>query len=338
MSANARFHDGILEVVGSLDGLEPAGRTVRHIRARGLGPDSREGLRPLARFEHLSSVELERITRVDLSPLADFALRGLELRELDAIDLGPLAALDALVALSLSALRTCAIPTRLRLAPTLESIAISNDAPWGTGEPVAALLNAIDWAHLGRLRELFVRVGALRGLPPIEVDLGFVCELAQLEQLRMDFGVWHAGERPSPLEPPFDGLPRSLKRVSIDAWEPDVVRDALRRYIPDAEISVIARHAPRPQADRWAIDPPEPDDDTDDWSTYGSLREALRARDAALDVATEYEAADAAARELRAADPALLEQLEFDTENAGTGISARARADLERALRILGLR
>jgi len=42
-------------------------------------------------------------------------------------------------------------------------------------------------------------------------------------------------------------------------------------------------------------------------------------------------------RQLRLADPALLQRLDFDPENAGTGISARTREDLQTAPRMLAI-
>lgn len=69
------------------------------------------------------------------------------------------------------------------------------------------------------------------------------------------------------------------------------------------------------------------------WTTYGRL---LRSANFAT-ARTEYEACKQARKQLRVADAALLKRLDFDPENAGTGITAASRDDLARALAILEL-
>ena len=140
-------------------------------------------------------------------------------------------------------------------------------------------------------------------------------------------GVWHRGPEPSPLEPPFTGLTKTLRRVSLDAWEPDALRAALEEYLLVASVMVVQRYEPETH-EPWAID-----HDDDEWVTYGSLWEAMDAGDDE----TEYDAMKAAKRMIRSADPKLLARLDFDHESDGTGIAARTREDLERALGILGL-
>ena len=81
----------------------------------------------------------------------------------------------------------------------------------------------------------------------------------------------------------------------------------------------------------WVFLPPE--SSVREWSTYGSLWDAMDAGDDE----TEYDAMKAAMAKLRAVDPQLLASLDFDHESDGTGITAPTREALERALRTLGV-
>jgi hypothetical protein len=155
--------------------------------------------------------------------------------------------------------------------------------------------------------------------------------LPRLRHLRIHTGVRHRGPSPSPLEPPFDGLPPSLERIQIDAWDPEPVAAALQARFPDAVRGVFQRYGPEPAYASWTVHPPSGEDET--WSTYGSRADAF----GGTTEDTEGAALRRARRKLKAADPALLGRLEFDPESSGTGISAPSRADLEAALTILGI-
>jgi hypothetical protein len=181
---------------------------------------------------------------------------------------------------------------------------------------------AIPWSRLQDLRAL-----ALMGDNATPVDLGFLAQLPQLTTLDLR-DVRHAGRRPSPLEPPFGGLPTGLRAGLIEVPEPDRIRDELMRH-RDA-VPSFRDLLTYDEGRDWEIDALEGDDG---WATYGSLYLAADGQDGE----TEYDALAAAKRRLRAADPALLRTLDFDPEAAGTGISAPTREQLERALRILGL-
>lgn len=264
-----------------------------------------------------------------LEPLTAFGdLRMLHLAYARGVDITPLASLAALEHLTLLNLRDVVVPPSLPLAASLESLVLVQDGWKETGAPAEAVIRALDWPRLTRLQWLSLQVGGLEPLPPIAVDLGFLRVLPALRTVRIDCGVHHRGAAPSPLAPPFDGLPRGLREIRIDAWRPGKVRAALQRRYPRASVVVQQRTRYVPGTGSWTISRFE-----DEWITYGSFADAFDNRHD-----TEYEALAAARRTLRRADPALLKRLDFDPESAGTGISAPTRRDLVRALELLGIR
>jgi hypothetical protein len=322
--------DGVYRISGSLDGIQPGDRMVQTLWVRGLGSRTGEGLRPLAAFRSLRRLHLERISGVDLAPLAGLDLEILDIQEVRDVDLAPIARLKRLTYLQLVSVRDCRVPERLTLPLSLQILGVAYHDD--LREPFAALLAAIDWDGLAGLESL-----NLSGDPgwPVRIDLGFITRLQRLKSLKLDC-VWHGGGKPSPLEPPFDGLPRTLRRVRVDAWEPAALRRALQEHLPPgAEVSVQRREDVDDGGDgngEWELIPPE--GSVREWSTYGSLWDAMHAGDDE----TEYDAMEAAKRCISAAAPELLKRLDFDHESDGTGISAPTREDLESALRILGLR
>ena len=323
--------DGLYEVSGSLDGVRLGDRVVRTLTVRRLGPGTTEGLRPLAAFRDLRRLHLERISGVDLTPLAGLDLEILDIQEVRDVDLAPLALLDGLNLLQLVSLQDCRVPARLALPASLTMLGAAFLPPEYSGEPLKALIAAVDWDGLPGLQAL-----DLTGDPfaPIEVDLGFLAGLPRLVSLAIEEGIWHSGQRPSPLEPPFHRLPRTLRNVRIEAWEPAVVKQALQHYLPEAKIDVDQREHPDDDGDgdgEWELLPPK--GSVREWSTYGSLWDAMDAGDDE----TEHDAMEAAKAKLRAADPQLLERLDFDHESDGTGVAAPTREDLARALQILGI-
>ncbi len=225
-------------------------------------------------------------------------------------------------------MRDCRLPARLSLPSSLQILGLAYHDD--LREPFASLIETIDWDGLTGLESLH-----LSGDPgcPAQIDLGFFARLNRLKSLELDC-AWHRGASPSPIEPPFVGLPRTLRKVTIDAWEPAVVKQALHQYLPDAQIVVDRRENSDDDDDsarEWEIMPPE--GSVREWSTYGSLWDAMHASDDE----TEYDAMKAAMAKLRAADPQLLDHLDFDHESDGTGITAPTHEALERALQILGV-
>jgi hypothetical protein len=175
-------------------------------------------------------------------------------------------------------------------------------------------------------------------VPPAHVDLGFLTHLSTLERLDMVSGVLHAGTAPSPLEPPFAGLPRGLTYVRVEADDPTATKAALQRYLAHPEdpvgedVIVVQRHPYDDVGERdadWAIVPSDAG-----WQTYGSLADTLGPD--AFDV--EYDALQVAQRRVRDVDVALFERVEWDHEADGTGIYAPSRADLERVLTALEIK
>jgi hypothetical protein len=310
-------------VARSLDGLDPGDETVESLYVEHVGPGTREGLGPLARFPDLRHLELEVVSGVDLEPLADLRLESLSLRYVRDVDLAPLADMKGLGALSALNLRDVRVPPALALPASLRVLSLYNDGFRETGAPVKAMVEAIDWSALGRLRDLDLIVGD----EPIRVDLGFLRGLPKLQRIEIPYGVHHHGE----VRSPFAGLAPSLRQIWIDAWQPDRVKRALKRQYPRASVYVQKRHRWDPSQRDFALMPP--DDGIRTWGCYGSLWEVFDGR-----YRTEYAAERAARRMLRRAAPRLLRRLEFDPESDGTGIDTRRRRDLVRALRILGIR
>jgi hypothetical protein len=232
------------------------------------------------------------------------------------------------------------VPDRFYLPEDLEVLAVAADSTKASAAVVKTLIEAIDWSRLNELRDLIVRVGGLTAPPPIEVDLTFLKYLGRLERLDLGHGVWHRGPRPSPLEPPFPGLAKTLTQLHINAWEPEPLKQALHDYLPLSNPegnpvgSVYQRYPYQPRR------PWQMREHNGKWHVYGSLMEMPEIADAADPdsvAATESEALRLAKAKLRAADHPLLRRLDFDGESAGTGISANTRGDIERALAVLGL-
>lgn len=113
-----------------------------------------------------------------------------------------------------------------------------------------------------------IKVVPEHGAQPIEVDLGFLRELRSLQRLEVCPGVWHNGSQPSPLEPPFEGLPQSLKTISIDAWKPDELQATFEEHLGLA-VYVQQRAPNEPPAPDWVIQEYQ-----GGFVAYGSLAEA----------------------------------------------------------------
>lgn len=325
--------DGIYDVTGSLDGIQPGRRIVKHLEVRRLGGYTAEGLRPLTAFEDLRELDLVHTSDLDLTPLTELRLEGLSIDTGERLDLSPLSSMTDLVGLLLFDLVDCGVPDVLSLPATLRQLTIGVDGANRTGDPVRMLVNAIDWSGLPKLRSLALSVGGNEPLRPIEVDLGFLAELRELEDVDIRFGVWPDPRRPSPLDPPFEGLPRTIKSVSIESWTPDIVAAELSRYLDTNRVLVHQRYSIPTERCPWAIDPPEPGQA--EWSMLGSLYDAFDGRDRERELATEEEALQAACRRIRVADAALLTRLDFDRDSSSTLITAPSRDDLEATLRLL---
>jgi hypothetical protein len=327
---NTTPEQGIFYVDGSLDGIRPDGRVVRELWVSRLRGPTAEGLQPLAAFPELRQLELEWVSGVDLTPLTTLRLRILSVRDARDLDLAPLAGLRSLEHLSVVNVRNVNVPPALALSPTLRSVDFLNDGYRLTGDPVKALVDAIDWSQLSGLQFLGLMVGGLDPAPPISVDLGFLRGLTRLKWLRIEQGIRHRGPQSSPLAPPFAGLPRSLREIRIDSPQPKRLERALKRRFRRAAVSVSPRVPYRPGTGSWTIFRHS----DGSWGTYGSFCEAAEGRDGD----TEHAALQAAKRRLRATHPALLERLDFDQEAEGTGVAAPRRSDLVKLLRLIGVR
>jgi hypothetical protein len=327
--------EGAYTLSGTLVGLDgPGRRTVRWLELRNL--QAAENLSVLRAFPELRRLDLLHVQGLDLSPLRGLALQQLQLQDASDIDLAPIAELALLEGLSLINIDRISAPS-LRLSGALRMLTIINDDPDLTGGAVKSLVEAIEWERLGDLKWLALRVGGLHVMRPIQLDLGFLRSLPKLESLTLSPGIDDAGRGTSPLEPPFDGLPRTLRRVHIQADHPERVEAELKALLhigppsdaQDVGVWVNAREPFEEPTRPWTI--LGPDDGI--WTTYGSLS---RAEAGAYDD-TEYDACSRALRRVQAVDPALADRLDFDPENAGTGISAQTRDDLETALSLLNL-
>lgn len=284
----------------------------------------------LAAFADLETLELKHVHDVDLSALAGLDLKRLSIWDFSSVNLEPLGQLPALEVLRIGNFRNVAVP-HLALARSLVGLTIVNDDPDLDGRPVEQVVNAIAWPRLRGLQALTVRIGGLYESRPIEVDLGLLRSLQVLDHLVLAPGVHHVGAQPSPLEPPFDGLPKRLTYVRAEVVDPDATQSALRAYLGEqAGLSLKPLRVVREPSRSWVIHELP---DSEGWATYGSFAREDRG---ALDD-TEHDALRRAKRRLRAADAQLLRRLEFDPESAGTGIYAASRDDLNAALTILGL-
>jgi hypothetical protein len=325
------------DLSGSLDGVVPGRRVVRDLEVRRLDGRGTQGLEPLVAFGDLRHLTLERVSNLSLAPLEHLALESLRIEVAGGLDLGTLAPPATLRRLTLFDLdENCAVPKSLVLPSAFERLTVIETRAGHTGAVVQALLGAVDWSRLSGLESFDVRLGGLHDIEPIELDLSFVDSLPDLIYLWVT-GVHHRGPGPSPLEPPFEGLSRKLRRLIFDADDPDAIRPAVQAYLgvpvsPLTEgISVRQRRPYKPPRPAWAILGPA--DGSGVCHVYGSLADAA----GMTSDQTETQALRGARRRLREADPKLLRRLDFDPESSGTGISARSREDLERALRILGL-
>ena len=336
--AGANARDGRLHwvgadtwtVSGTLDGVVPPEyRTVEELYVDHVGPNTTQGLLPLAVFKDLRHLHLEVVAGVDLSVLSELPLETLSLKYVRNVDLAALGTMPRLEHLLLFSLRDVVVPSQLALPGSLRSLSVVQDGWRESGRPAEAAIRAADWSRLSALDSLVLRVGGNEPLEPVQVDLGFLRVLPTLTDLRIGPGVHHRASTPSPLAPPFDGLSRRLRRIEIDTWKPSAVRNALKRRYPRAVSNVRLRTRHRPGTGSWQVMRTG-----SDWHTYGSLWEAADGRYGL----TENEALQAARRRLRRDAPTLLRRLDFDQEAGGTGIAARSRRDLLRALEYLGIR
>ncbi len=324
---------GMYAASGTLEGVSPGRRVVRSLRVRRLDASSVDGLAPLAGFADLEYLELEYLTGVDLGPVADLpAGVTIDLRELRGVDLAPLAQLRSVDGLQLLNVGDdCGVPQELVLPRSLRSLMCVNDARGLSGGPIKGLVEAIDWAGLPDLRTLDAGVGGNEPLAAIELDLGFLRLLPNLERLDLTHGVWHDGRGPSPLQAPFEGLSRKLTWLRVDAWEPAPLKAQLTEYLGGRFVpTVYQRYGPQPAAASWTV---HASSDGELWHTYGSLYDLFDGRAGEV----EGDALKEARRRIRAVDRGLLARVDFDQESSGTGISAPSRADLDAVLAILGV-
>ena len=306
---------------GPLEGLAPGRRQVESLELHNPSGD----LSVLAAFGDLRELVVGDGEGLDLSPLTTLALERLYLRVVGS-DLSPVERLSGLESFGFSSPGEVVVPERWALPASLRRLSFFSEDE--SPRAVEQVLRAIDWSRLSDLRSLDV-IGDVD--EPIRLDWGLLRSLPRLERLEARRGAWHDDSAPSPLEPPFDGLPRGLTWLRIDAWDPDAIGPALAAYLgrpADDPPVVYQRYPPQGRRPPWSLL-----EDDDGWQVYGSLHE----RADSDEVETEYDAAELAEQRLRDADPDLAARLVFDPENAGTGIYAASRDDLRRALTILGL-
>lgn len=329
-SSGLRRHggDGSYVVSGSLDGIAgPGRRTVTDLVIRDVGPGADLDLSRLSAFPDLRGLRLERVDGVSLRPLEELPLGRLSLDDVRCRGGGSVGALTELAWLSLSDVdQMDAEP--LALPASLRSLSVAvrradRPAMW-----MRHLIDDTDWSVHRDLLGLKMSVDSSHPEAPFGVDLGLLRGLPSLRRLVMREGLVHRGERPSPLEPPFDGLSRALTAVRFEADGPERVTLGLTAILLDAaEVVVtapVAHETPRPP---WTV---TADPDGGSWGAYGRLMDAGHGE-------TEYDACRRARGQLRRLDRPLLERLEFDPEADGTGIAARSEEDLRRALELLGL-
>lgn len=332
------------EVKGSPREVKFGRRRIADLTVRSVH-DDRNALSPLADLADLRFLRLERVSSVDLSPLAGLGIESLEIAEVSHLDLEPIADLPALDALVLQSISECTVPNPWPLPASLRALSFSSFGAKAPASMVAELLSAVAWEALPQLVLLDIALGDGSPGAPLRHDFSFLRHLPLLESLSLWQGVRHSGENPSPLEPPFSGLPRGLRRVHVAVAEPAVVEPALMTYLgwsswpADAGPGVVELEPlpdpapdPTPGDSRGSFMPHPPDANGEPWSMYGSVYDALDDPD----VATEYDALELFKKRLATSDPKLLSRLEFDQEADGTGIEAPTLAELQSVRRHLG--
>lgn len=336
----------------------PGRRTVRELTLAKLrGPG--DGLPDLEAFGDLRDLRVEDADAIDLGPVGALSLDSLTVSDLRATSLAFIESLTGLRDLGLYAIDDlCAAPASLPSSLLRLEVSVERAAPGGF---VERMLEHMDWSRLAELRHLKLVVQGSRIVP---ADLGFVRDLPALQSLWIS-GVEHVAPRASPLAPPFRGVPAGLRRirahatggpddlfspeglVELERWR-SLVATRLGRALEPLESEAAAvedalsvtflqsriDEAPVAETLPWALI--EPDERDEAWSTYGSL-DVARPPLVDDDLFDEAEAADRAQAVVRAVDAALAHRIEWDPEASGTGLAAKERADLERALEILGI-
>lgn len=321
--------EGWYTVSGSLEEVTGPGRRTVEILEVHRATDL--DLSVLSAFPDLRRLELERVARVRIETLPRLPGLDLGLELISHTDLAGLSGRDDLRRLAIVDASECHVPPRMTLPDQLESLWLTANIDRSTGEPIKAMLEAIDWSQLSGLRDLNVRVSSG---PLVQVDLGFLRLLPNLERLEVRDGIEHVGPQPSPLEPPFSGLSKRLTWVRIDAWDPPRVQAAMQSYLGlsvdpmTRPPTVYQRYGWEPDLPAWSVF-----ETAGGWGVYGSFYEVF---DGAVGD-TEDDALREVKRRVRAVDRSLLKRLEFDQEAAGTGVWALDRVDIERLLEIVGV-
>jgi hypothetical protein len=320
------------KTAGSIEGLVEGRRTIRELTIR----NAEGSLSALGALPNLETLIINGGRDLDLSELAllsetcDFVA----LASLTGTDLGALRLPSTVRSFGISSSDdTCVINQPLLLPSGLTYLGLSARGQ-SSVHTLAQVIQGVRWENVGELERLLMRAETTAAGYPLEVDLGLLRDLPRLERADI-FGVRHRRSAgPSPLEPPFDGLPKTLSWLRIDTELPsESLQAQLAEYLPGGgALDVGPLYPARPANQPWWIYEPDADG-SGLWVASGSLADHF----ADQDFAEESRALRHARAVIKEKDVALLKRLDFDQEADGTMIMASSREDLVAALALLGI-
>ena len=318
---------------GSIEGLVEGRRTIRNLRIR----NAEGGVGALGALASLESLVSDGGVRLDLDELAALPARCefVALASLSETDLGRLRLPETVRMFGMSQPNEgCLVTGVPQLPEMLVDLGLSVDSLADANCSVAVLqrfIESLDWRRLSELERLDVVAYSHTPGYPLELDLGLLRCLSGLERADV-FGVRHrrsAGA--SPLEPPFEGLPKSLSWLRIDTELPvDELKAQIDAYL-GCDVSVEPLYLPRPSDQPWWIS--ESDTGSGLWLSAGSFASYF----SGLDFDEEARALRHARGVIKRADAALLRRLDFDEDADSTMVMAKSRADMVAALECLGI-
>ena len=318
------------KTTGSIEGLVQGRRTIRELTIR----NAEGGFAQLATLKDLARLSVEGGTGLDLASLASLPTQCgyVDFAALRDTDLGRLKLPETATMVGIfSPHASCAVSGVPGLPSRLMYLGLLAQGT-SSGGVLQRFVDRVRWDNLGQLNRLDIHVDAQADGYPLEVDLGFLRHLPRLERADF-FGVRHRRSvGPSPLEPPFQGLPKTLSWLRIETELPEEeLKPQIDAYL-GCHVSVKPLYPARPSNQPWWIYEPDADG-SGLWIASGSFADHFAGQDASEEaLGLRY------ARSLiKRADGGLLKRLDFDQEADGTMVMAKSREDMLEALALLGI-
>jgi len=310
---------GSYRTTGNIEELAEGRREIRSLRIR----SAVGSIKSLAMLRHLESLVIDGGRELDLSELAALSTtcHSVALSALQDTDLGGLMLPETVRSFGLSSPhKTCPTSRTPGLPRGLDDLGLTARAG-SSGISLRRFIDAIQWDDLDRLERLDLHAEARAAGYPVEIDFGLFRSLPRLERSDV-FGFRHRRSAgPSPLEPPFDGLPEKLSWLRIDAELPvEELKPAIETYL-GRHVSVEQLYLPRESDQLWWINQ---SDDGQRYLAIGSLADHFTEKH----FAEEAQALRHARTRIKIADPALLKRLDFDQDSDSTMIVAQTRRDM----------